>query len=77
MKPLYDLLHDIIKLHWKNDLKTPFQQIRTSITKDVTPTLPSTNHPFFNIVDSSLIGLACGLFQMNDKVKLDNTSSIS
>ena len=37
-------------------------------------TLPITNHPLFIIVDSSLIGSDCALFEMNDKGKLDNTS---
>ena len=71
MKPLYDSLHDSIKILWNIELETLFQQIKASITKDVTPTLPNTNHPFSNTEDSSLIGIGCVLFQMNDERKLD------
>ena len=35
MKPLYGLFHVIIKLHWNLELKTLFQQIKISFTKDV------------------------------------------
>ena len=50
MKALYDLLHDKKKFHKKNELETLFQQIITNFTKNVTPTLPNTNHPFFNTI---------------------------
>ena len=59
VKPLYKLLLDVITFHWNNELETRFQQIKTSITKDVTLTIPKTNHTFFVTVDSSLIGIGC------------------
>ena len=48
-----------------------FQQIRTSVIKDVTPTLPSSNLPFFFTVDSSLVCIGCFLIQLNSNGKLD------
>ena len=67
MKPLYDLLHDKIKFYWNKEPETLFQQIKTSLTKDVNLTLPKTNHPFLIFVDSSMVGSAWVLYQMNDK----------
>ena len=51
MKPLCDLFHDNIKLHWNRELETLCQQFKTSYTKDVTLTLPITNYLFFITVD--------------------------
>ena len=70
MQALYELLHDNIELYWNNELETLFQQIETSITKDVTPTLPITNYLFFFYfftVDSFLSGIGYVFFQVNDK----------
>ena len=77
MKPMYNLHHDNIKFHRKTDMKTLFQQTRTSITQGFTLTLHDTKHPFFNSPDNSLIGIGCVLFQTNDKGKLDVVSYIS
>ena len=79
LKPLYDLLRDCFNFHRNNELETSFQQTKTSITKDVTLTLPNTNHPFFIFVDSSSIGTGCVLFQMSDsdKGELDKISYFS
>ena len=77
MKVLYDLLEQNIKFHQKNLLKTLIQQIKKTITNDVTLTLPNTNHPFYITVDSSLTGIGCVLFQMDKKGKLDFISFIS
>ena len=57
MKPVYDLLQDYFQFHWNVDLETLVQQIKTSFAKDVTLTLPNTDHPFFFNVDSSLTGI--------------------
>ena len=51
MKTLSDLLHDNNKFHWNDGLETLFQQIESSLTKDVTLTLPNTNLSFFITVD--------------------------
>ena len=59
MKPLFNLLHDKLISHWNIHLEPLFQQIRISITKDLTLTLPKTNHPFFKTVDSSLKAIGC------------------
>ena len=67
MKPLYELLLGNIKTQWNKDLETLLQQTKTSIPKDVTLTLPITNHPFFFTVGFSLTGIGCVLFQINDK----------
>ena len=48
---LCDLLHDNAKNHWNDELLTIFQQIKSSLTKDVTLTLGSGNRSFFNTVD--------------------------
>ena len=71
MKPLYDLLHDNIKFKWKEELKTLVQQIKSSITDDVTLSLPSTNHPFFNTVVACLTGIGFTLIQINRERNLD------
>ena len=70
MKHLYDLLLDSFKHNCNNELETLFQQIKTFFAKDVTPTLPSTNHTFLTTVDSSLTGIGCVLLAWNDKRKL-------
>ena len=59
MKSLFDLLNDKIGFHWKIELKTIFEQNKTSITKDVVLTLPNTNHPFVISLDSPLNGTDC------------------
>ena len=71
MKPLYDLLIHNIKFKWNKKLETLFKQVQTSITEDVTLTLPNTNYPFFFTVDSYLIGMGYVLLQMIDTQKLD------
>ena len=71
LKPLFGLLPDNLKFHRNNELGTLFEQIKTTITKDVTRTLPNTNSPFFLTVDSPFFGIGCILFQMNDKGKLN------
>ena len=45
-KPLYDILQNNSKFHWKKELETLFQQIKTSVTKDFFVAVPNTNHPF-------------------------------
>ena len=67
MQPLYVLIPVNMKFLWNNELQALFQPIKTYITKDVTLTLPSKNHPFFITVDSHLVGEDCVLFQMNNK----------
>ena len=74
MKPQYDFFLDSIKFHWNNELEALFQQIKTSVTKDVILTSPDTKHPFSIFVDTSLNGIGCVSFQINNKVKLDVTS---
>ena len=71
LKPLCDLFDDINKFHCKNDLETLFYFFTTFITKDVTLTLPNTNHPFVLTADCFLIGKGCVLFQKNYNGKLD------
>ena len=46
MKPLYDLLFDNTKFHWNNKPETLFQQIKTTLTKKFTVTIPNTNSSF-------------------------------
>ena len=67
MKPLYDLLHDNIKLYWNDELETLFEQTKSPFTKIVTPTLPNSNHPFFITVVSSLNEIGSVPFQKGDK----------
>ena len=77
MKPLYITLHDNKNFHWNNEVETLFQQIKTPITKDVTLTLPNTNHSYFITVNFSLTDVGSVLFQTNKKGTLDNISYIS
>ena len=72
MKPSYVLLHKKLKCHWNIELETLFQQIKTSNTKEFTPTLANTNHLFFILVDSSWIGIGFALLQMIDDGKPEN-----
>ena len=51
-----------------------FKQPKTSITKDVTLTLPNRKHPFCITVDSSFHGVGCVIFQMSAKGSFDNIS---
>ena len=67
---MFHSLHYIIIFHWNNELETLFQQLKTSITKDVTLTLPDTKYPNFSTVDSCLIDKGCVPFQMNNKAKI-------
>ena len=53
-------------------METLFHQIKHSVTKDVTLTLPNTNHPFFINADSPFIGLGCVLFQKQCLKELQN-----
>ena len=71
MKPLYDLLHHIVKIHWNFEPEVLFQQYKTSFKKDNTLTLPNTSHPFIITSDFSLIGIGGTLFQVNIKGILD------
>ena len=72
--PLYHFLHDNVALHWNIELKIIFQQIVTSIKKDVTLTLHNTNHPFFFTVDYSLTVIGCVLLRMKNRGKVDDVS---
>ena len=54
----------------KCDLETLLQQYKAPPTKDFTLTLPNTNDQIYITVDSSLIGIGCVIFQMNDEGKL-------
>ena len=74
MKTLYDWILDNVIFQWNKEPETLFQQIKTSILKNVTPPLPSINHPIVNTVDSFLFGIGCVPFQMNDEGKLDSMS---
>ena len=47
MKPLYDLLHEIVKFQEKKKIETLFPQIEKPITNDVILTLLNTNIPIF------------------------------
>ena len=47
MKPLYDLLHEIVKFQEKKKVETLFRQIEEPITNDVTLTLLNTNIAIF------------------------------
>ena len=69
-KPLWDLLHDNVKVRWKNASKTMFQQTKISITKCVTLTFSNTNHPFFTTVDYSLIGCRLSPISKRNKANL-------
>ena len=51
-----------------------FQQIITSMTKDVSPTLTNTKPPFYITVESSVNVIGCVLIQMNNKRKMDESS---
>ena len=62
MEPLFDLLYNIIHFHGKNETKKLFQQMETSVIKDVAPTLGNTNHLFFVTVDFPFIVIGCVLF---------------
>ena len=44
-----------------------FQQNQTSLTKDVTPTLPNTNQPFSITADTYVFALGCVMFQTKKK----------
>ena len=72
MKALYKSLDQNVEVRKIKELKTLFQQIKTSTTEDVTLTLPNTKDTFFVTVESSLIGLGCVLFQRKDKKKRDS-----
>ena len=71
LKRLHNLLHDNINIYWNIELEALLWQIETSITRDVTLTLPNANHPFFKTADSRLIAMSCVFFQLNDQGKLD------
>ena len=66
LKPLCYIHNDMFNFNGKFDLESLFHEIKTSITKDVTQTLLSTNHPFLLNVAAFKIALGCVLFQMND-----------
>ena len=71
MNPLFDLIDDKLKTFWINVPETLSRQAKTSNTKDVTLTLPNTNHSVFITVGSSWIGRSFFLLQMEKKRKLD------
>ena len=74
MKLHYDLrckLHDKGNFLQNIEMETLLQQIETSITKDVTLTLPKSNQPLFINIYPFLIGGGSVLHRMNDKGKLD------
>ena len=47
MKPLHNLLCIKVQIHWVVELGLLLQQIRKTITKDVTLALPTLNHRLF------------------------------
>ena len=66
LKPLYTLLHDDNIVEWTPELGKIFQDVKNAMTADTELTIPNTKHPFFIIVDASLVGLGAVLFQMNE-----------
>ena len=70
LKPLYTLLHDVVKFQWTPELEKIFQDVKNAMTAETELTIPNTKHPFFIIVDASLVGLGAVLFQMNEKKKM-------
>ena len=70
LKPLYTFLHDDVKFQWTPELEKIFQDVKNSTTADTELTKPITKHPFFILVDASLVGLGAVLFQMNEENKM-------
>ena len=70
LKPLYTLLHDDVKFQWTPELEKIFQDVKQAMTAETELTIPNTKHPFFILVDASLVGLGAVLFQMNEDNKM-------
>ena len=70
LNPFYDLLHENIPWSWTTEHETLIHKLKNAITSDTEFTIPNTKHPFFIIVDASLIGLSGVLFQINDNNKM-------
>ena len=70
LKPLCTLLHDNIKFQWTPELEKIFQDVKNAMTADTKLTIPNKKHPFFIIVDASLVGLGAVLFQINETNKM-------
>ena len=70
LKPLYTLLHDVVKFQWTPELEKIFQDVKNTMTAENEITIPNTKHPFFITVDASLVGLGTILFQMNEENKI-------
>ena len=58
IKPFYDLLHENTPWAWTTDNETLFHKPKNALTSDTELTKPETKHPFFIIVDASLIDSA-------------------
>ena len=69
LESLKILLRDTHKPQWNNDFEMLLQHLKTFIAKVVTLTLPNTNHPLFNTVESSEIGTNCVFLQVHKKRK--------
>ena len=69
-KPFYDLLHENTPWKWTDEHERLFQKLKMSLTSKTKLTIPNTRHPFFILVDASLIGLGAVLFQLNDQNKM-------
>ena len=67
LKPFYDLLHENTLWKWTEEQEDLFQTLKTSLISDTDFTIPITKHPFFNTVDTSLIGLGAVFFQLNEQ----------
>ena len=70
LKPFYTLLQDNVSFERTPDLDKLFNQIELSLSKDAELAILNTTHPFYIIVDASLIGLGAVLFQPNSNNKL-------
>ena len=49
------------EFHRNSELETLFKRTKTCIRRDFTLTLPQSNYPFINTVDSFLTGIGCFL----------------
>ena len=79
LKHLIALFRNNVEFHSHIELEKTFKQNKTSlITKAVNLTSPNRNRIFLFTVNSSLIGIDCFLFQLNNKGrKLAGTSNNS
>ena len=46
LKPLYPLLHDVVKFQWTPELETIFQDVKNAMTAETELTIPNTNIHF-------------------------------